>query len=349
MIRFIKNSFIVIFLLIQLQCINAQVVNAKSEDFKEITTRPLIVQLVSEDSYLVEDLEKRISKTSNAKRKTEIEAELNAYREFISSYNLLIKDVVKKIWQLNKEKTIEFKTFSETQDIRRVNARNYSLLQFVQTKLWVTNDYGKETFTTKTIPTLVYSRMEKAEPYDDNFNKKIDYSIYLPFINSRSNQQLLESDLIIILKIMQNHIEEIQTYDKKNYTAFDFAKDQDEEFCDQLKGLTLLLDEKLLDKKTNKQDIGKAFTGNLSVISTDEISKSINQAEDVPVSIVLPYSIKHDKSGIPGLESSELIMYIKCFINAKTANFYSCYGTKAVDNWEPFFKTQEFKKIEKCK
>ncbi len=343
-----KYFFLVILLIFQLQFIKAQVVNAKADDFKDITKRPLIIQLVTEDSYLVEDLEKRIAKTTNAKRKGEFEAELGAYKNFISSYNSLIKEVIKKCWQLNKEKPVEFKTFSEVQDLRRVNPRNYTLLQFVQTKLWVTNDYGKETFTAKTIPTLVYSRMENAEPYDNNFNKKIDYSIYLPYFESRKNQQLYDSDLMMILKIMQNHIKEIQTYDKKNYTVFDFAKDQADEFCEKLKGITLFLDEKLLDTKTNKQDISKSFSGNLNIITTDEISKSINQEEDVIVSITLPYSIKHDKSGIQGLENAERIMYIKCFVNAKTAVFHSCYGTKAIDNWEAFFKTQEFKKIEKC-
>lgn len=349
MLRYKKYSLLIIFLLFQLQCIKSQVVNAKSEDFKELTKRPLIIQLVTEDTYLVEDLEKKIAKTTNAKRKAESEGELNAYKSFISSYNILIKDVINKHWQFNKEKTIEFKTFSEVQVLRKVNPRNYSLLQFVQTKLWVTNEYGKETFTAKTIPTLVYSRMENSEPYDDNFNKKIDYSIYLPFINSRKGQQLYDSDLFIIIKLMQNHIKEIQTYDKKNYTIMDFAKDQTDEFCDKLKGLTLLLDERLLETKTNKAEIAKTYSGNLSVIASEEISKTINLEEDVPVGIILPYSVKSDKSGVPGLESSEKIMYMKCFINAKTANFYSCYGTKSIDNWDPFFKTQEFKKIEKCK
>lgn len=344
-----KNYLLIVILFFQIQIVKSQIVNAKAEDFKDITKRPLIVQLVQEDAYLIEDLEKKISKTSNAGRKTEIVNELNAYKGFISTYNSLIKDVIKKYWKLNNEKSIEFKTFSEVQDLRRVNPRSYTLLQFVQTKLWVTNDYGKECFTAKSIPTLVYSRMENAEPYDNNFNKKIDYSIYLPYINSRKDQQLFDTDLIVILKLMQNHIKEIETYDKKNYTLFDFAKDQDDEYCEKLNGLTLLLDEKHLEPNAKRQDITKAYSGTVNIITTDEISKVLNQEEDAMVSIILPYSIKHDKSGVPGLENAERIMYIKCFINAKTAIFYSCYGVKAVDNWEPFFKSQEFKKIEKCK
>lgn len=349
MLRYKFYFLFIILAAFNLHNIKAQVVNARAEDFKEITKRPLIVQLVTEDAFLVEDLEKVISKTSNAKLKAEFEAELNAYKEFVSSYNKLIKDVIKKTWQFNKEIPIEFKTFSEVQDLRRVNPRNYSILQFVQTKLWVTNEYGKECFTAKTIPTLVYSRMEKAEPYDDKFNEKIDYSIYLPYINSRKNQELFESDLLIIIKLLHNHIKEIQTYDKRKFTLMDFAKDQDEENCDKLSGQTLLLDEKHLDTKTQKQDIIKSYAGNLNIISSEEISKTLSQEEDVPVSIILPYSIKHDKSGVPGLESSERIMYMKCFVNARSAIFYSCYGTKTVDNWEAYFKTQEFKKIEKCK
>ncbi|MFZ4414853.1 MAG: hypothetical protein ACOYOV_17335, partial [Bacteroidales bacterium] len=90
----------------------SQVVNAKSEDFQGICNRQLIVQLIAEDAYFVEDLQKRISKTSNAKRKEELESELNAYREFVSAYNSQIKEAITKDWQFNKDKPIEFKTFS---------------------------------------------------------------------------------------------------------------------------------------------------------------------------------------------------------------------------------------------
>ncbi|MFZ4413999.1 MAG: hypothetical protein ACOYOV_13020, partial [Bacteroidales bacterium] len=90
----------------------SQVVNARAEDFQGICNRQLIVQLIVEDAYFVEDLQKRISKTSNAKRKEELESELSAYREFVSAYNSQIKEAIAKDWQFNKDKPIEFKTFS---------------------------------------------------------------------------------------------------------------------------------------------------------------------------------------------------------------------------------------------
>ncbi|NVN93850.1 MAG: hypothetical protein HXX18_01065 [Bacteroidetes bacterium] len=327
----------------------SQVVNAKAEDFKDICNRPLIVQLITEDAYFVEDLQKRISKTSNGKRKEELEGELSAYRDFVTAYNSQIKEAIAKDWQFNKEKPIEYKTFSEVQDIRKVNSRNYTLLQFVQTKLWVTNEYGIETFTKKTIPTMVYSRMENCVPFDENFNKKIDYSFYMPYINSRKNHQLYVSDLLISLKIIQNHIKEIRNFDKKNYTVMDYAKDQDDENCIKLKSVTLLLDEKLLDTKTKSTDLLKIYSGKINIISTDEISKIINNQEEEIVSISLPFSMKSEKSGIEGLEFMERIMYMKCFVNAKSGVFFSSYIAKTGDNWEPLFKIQEFKRIEKCK
>ncbi len=327
----------------------SQVVNAKAEDFIDICKRPLIVQLIAEDAYFVEDLEKRISTTSNAKRKAEFENELSIYKTFISDYNSLIKEAIAKAWQFNKEKPVEYKTFSEAQDLRKVNPRSYTLLQFIQTKLWVTNEYGIETFTKKTIPTLVYSRMENSEPYDENFNKKIDYSFYMPYINSRKNQQLLGSDLLISIKIIQNHIKEIKNFDKKAYTVMDYAQDQNDENCTKLKSMTLLLDEKLLDAKTKKQDLIKAFPNKINIISTEEISKIINNQDDEVVSISLPFSIKSDKSGIEGMEFMEKIMYMKCFVNAKSGFFYSSYISKSIEYFEPLFKIQEFKKIDKCK
>lgn len=326
----------------------SQVVNAKAEDFKDICSRPLVVQLITEDAYFVEDLEKRISKTTNTKRKEDLVNELSAYKAFVAVYNNQIKEAIVKDWQFNSEKPIEYKTFSEVQVIRKVNPRNYTLLQFVQTKLWVTNEYGIETFTKKTIPTLVYSRMENSEPYDENFNKKIDYSFYMPYINSRLNKQLYVSDLLISLKIIQNHIKEIKNYDKKGYTVMDYAKDQDDENCTKLKNMTLMVDEKILDPKTKKTDISKAFSGKINIIPSDDISKIIMNQEEEAVSISLPYSIKSDKSGIEGLEFMEEIMYMKCFVNAKSGIFFATYLSKTGGNWEPLFKAQEFKKIEKC-
>jgi len=327
----------------------SQVVNAKSEDFQGICNRQLIVQLIAEDAYFVEDLQKRISKTSNAKRKEELESELNAYREFVSAYNSQIKEAITKDWQFNKDKPIEFKTFSDVQEVRKINPKSYTLLQFVQTKLWVTNEYGIQTFTKKTIPTMVYSRMENSEPYDEDFNKKIDYSFYMPYINSRKNQQLFGSDLLISLKIIQNHIKEIRNFDKKNYTVTDYAKDQDDENCIKLKNMALFVDDKLIDAKTKKPDISKAFSGKINFVSSEEISKIINNQEEEAVSISLPIAIKSDKSGIAGLEYMEEVMYMKCFVNAKSGIFYATYISKTGGNWEPLYKTQEFKRIEKCK
>ncbi len=329
--------------------VKSQIVNAKADDFKIICKRPLIVQLIKEDAYFIEDLEKRISTTSNAKRKEELVNELSAYKEFVAGYNSQIKDAISKVWQFNSEKPIEYKTFSEVQTLRRVNPRDYTLLQFVQLKLWVTNEYGIETFTKKTIPTMVYSRMENSEPYDENFNKKIDYSFYLPYINTRTNHQLFVSDLLISLKIIQNHIKEIRNFDKKNYSLTDYAKDQDDENCTKLTTMTLLMDEKLLDPKTKKPDITKVFSGKINIITSEEISKTINNQEEEVVSISLPYSIKSDKSGIKGLEFMEELMYMKCFVNAKSGFFYSTYISKTGGNWEPLFKALEFKRIEKCK
>jgi len=343
------SFFLILFVVISSFDVKSQIVNAKPDDFKEITKRQLIVQLITEDSYFVDDLEKKISKTGNIKRKTELESELAAYRGFITMYNSFVKEAFNKFWLLNNIKPFEFKTFSQVQEIRKVNPKNYTLLQFVQTKLWVKNEYGQETFTGRTIPTLVYSRMENSEPYDNNFNKKIDYSFYFPFIESRKNAQLFIADLIISLKLIQNHINEITAYDKKNYTFLNYAKDQDDENCSKLKATNLLVEDKHLDSKTNKQDIQKAFSGNLNIIGSEEIASVIEKEEDAVVSIILPYCIKSDKSGVSGMESSERIMYIKCFVNSKNATIYSCYGTKTTDNWEPIFKVQEFKKIEKCK
>ncbi len=327
---------------------NAQVVNAKAEDFKEICSRPLIVQLIAEDAFFIEDLEKKIASTSNAKRKGELVNELSAYRSFVSGYNSQIKEAIAKDWQFNKEATVEYKTFSETQVLRKLNPHKYTLLLFVQSKLWVTNEYGKETFTKKTIPTIIYSRMENCEAYDEHFNKKIDYSMYFPYINYRTHQEIYVSDLLISLKILQNHIKEIRNYDKKKYTMMDYAKDQDDENCSKLKNMTLLMDEKLLDPKTKKTDVVKVYSGKINMISTEEISNTINKQEDEVVSISLPYTIKSDKSGVPGLEFMEEVMYMKCFINAKSGVFYACFISKTGGNWEPLFKTQDFKKIEKC-
>ncbi|MCX6232257.1 MAG: hypothetical protein NTZ33_12020 [Bacteroidetes bacterium] len=348
--RHFKNSILIfIFAMLLSNNSKAQIINAKAEDFKEICRRPLIVQLITEDAYYVDDLQKRISKTSNEKRKAELESELLAYKEYVAGYNSLIKDAIEKVWEFNKEKPVEYKSFSDVQVLRKINPKLYTVLQLIPIKLWVTNEYGIETFTKKAIPALVYSRMENCPPNDEFFNKKFDYSFYMLYTNSRTNHKLYVSDLILSLKIIQNHIKEIRNFDKKNYTMMDYAKDQDEENCVKLKNMTLVVDEKLLDLKSKKTEIIKVYDGKLSIISSEDMSKMITNQEEEAVSVSIPFSIKSDKSGIEGMEFLELIMYMKCFINAKSGVILSSYITKSIDSFGPLFKTPEFKKIAKCK
>jgi hypothetical protein len=347
--QFKKFVFLFIFGLLLSNSTKAQIINAKAEDFKEICRRPLIVQLITEDAYYVDDIQKRISKTANEKRKAELENELKGYKEYVSGYNSLIKDAIEKVWEFNKEKAPQYLSFSDVQVLRKLNPKLYTVLQLVPIKLWVTNEYGIETFTKKAIPALVYSRMENCPPNDEFFNKKFDYSFYMPYTNSRPNFKLYLSDLMLTLKMIQSHIKEIRNFDKKNYQMSDYAKDQDEENCVKLKNMTLTVDDKLLDAKNKKTDLIKEYQGKLSVISTDDMSKLIEKEEEEAVSISIPYSIKSDKSGIEGMEFLELIMYMKCFVNAKSGVILSAYITKTIDGFGPLFKMTEFKKIAKCK
>ena len=87
-----KRVATIIVLFISMFCfnnkhLNAQYVNIKPEEITELNDRPLIVQLITEDTYYVEELNKKIDNTKNAKNKGEYSAELEIYKNFIVDYN----------------------------------------------------------------------------------------------------------------------------------------------------------------------------------------------------------------------------------------------------------------------
>ena len=349
-----KKLITLITLLLSIFCFNtktvkAQFINGRPGDFTELTNRPLIVQLMNEDTYYIDEINKKIEKTTKAEAKEVLRKELETYRSFIADYNKYIKEAVEKYWNFNKKKPIEYKSLSDVQVIRKNDPRGYAILVFHYTKLWVRNEYGKETYANHTIPTLIYSRLENCNPYDVKFYEKIDYSFYFPYIGMRQNNELMVTDFTLVFRIMHNHIKEILEKGKKDYKVVDFAKDQADEYCNEVKKQNFMIEDKILEKKVNKQEIAKVFTSNITIIPGVDVSDAITKDENYLVGISIPYDIKHDKSGIPGLEMAERIMYIKCFVEIKTGEIFSCYGDKAMDIWEPQFSTREFKKLEKCK
>ncbi len=329
--------------------VQGQYLNAKPEDFTEITNRTLIVQMMHEDNYYIEEVNKKIEKTKNVNRKEELQKDLESYKNFIIDFNKYIKDVVDKYWLYNKKKPVEFKSFSEVEVLRRNDPRSYTILLFHNSKKWVRNEYGKETYANHTIPTLIYSRLENCNPYDPSFYEKIDYSFFFPYINMRKESELLSTDLVLSFRVMQLHIKVILEKNKKDYKVVNFARDQAEENCHEVAKQNFLLEDRLMENKVTKADISKVFTGNINIIPSSEVSAAIEKDEDFLVGMAIPYEIKSDKSGIPGLELAERIMYYKCFVDIKTGEIYSVYGDKTVDNWEPYFNVKEFKKLEKCK
>ena len=349
-----KKLVTIVVLFISIFCLNnkqlkAQYINIKPEEIIELNDRPLIVQLITEDTYYVEELNKKIDNTKNVKIKEEYSAELESYKNFITDYNKCIKEAITKYWTFNKKKPVEFKTFSDVEVIRKSDPKSYSILIFHQTKLWVRNEYGKEMYANHKIPSLIYSRMEKCNPYDHDFYDKIDYSFYLPYIEMRRNKELLTTDLAMVFRMMQMHIPDIVEKKKKDFKVIDFIRDQADKNCNSVTEQKFLIEDRLLEEKVNKEEIDKVFKGELNIIPSEDISSSIEKNEDYLIGMSIPYNIKADKTGVPGLEKAERIMYTKCFVDIQTGEVFSSYGDKTIEIWEPLFSTKEFKKIGKCK
>ncbi|HLP10625.1 MAG TPA: hypothetical protein VK177_01770 [Flavobacteriales bacterium] len=313
----------------------SQITLAKADEWSDIKGRTLIVQMLEEDPEVIADMEKKISKEKKADDKAKAQKQLDDTRNFIKNYNKFMKDAVTKVWDLNKK--VEYKTISEVKALRKSKSKQYTVLFYSESSSNRTDEYGFRYFPDMSIPTLNYSRIEEG-------TIRIDYSF---FMASNGTNPFTYADALLSLKLMKNHIAEIQKVGKKNYTMQDYAKDQGEANCKELKDKTIKMDKVYMHDKTTEADMKSNFTaGKLEFINSADVAKAIENEEDVIIGFPIPYSIA---VGSMGPLTAARITFYRCFINVKTGKIITFNGTSMGDFNDQYFRPKEMRAHSECK
>lgn len=335
------RSKLIIFLLIAITSVSvqAQVTYAKPEEFKTIKNRTLIVELLEVDQRQIDEWEKKKGKL---KEKKPTEAKKYAimvddYKSFVQDYNTFIKSAVEKNWDFNE--TVEFKTTSQVNRLRK-NSSRYTILWFSETTTSTTNAYGFNYTPNLSIPTLNYSRIEKGKI-------KVDYSFYMPYTGLRKKNVIKESDLLLSLKLMRNHILEIEKSGKKKFTFKNYSKNQASVNCKKLADKKIALNEVDVHKKATFSEISSAYkNGSIVKLTDEETISAIENNEDVIIGMCIPHTIV---AGSVGPLSTARILFLKSFVNVSTGTIYTCYGTVTGEFNDPYYRVKEFTKYGNCK
>lgn len=296
----------------------------KPEDFKAMSKRTLVVELLEEDKDYVAKLSK---KEKNAK-------ELQEYQDFISEYNKMIKEVVPKYWKYNA--VIEYKTESEVRKLRDAKNNKYVVLAYFELE-----DGGANVVTRSglTVPALMYQRME--EPL-----RKIDYKIYFPSSFARKNSKYLESDCKFVLICMQEHIKWIIKNDDVLHFE-DYTEKIAEPNCVKLKDYTVLIDKEYIDKSTNESEAKTTYGKKIEFVTAENLDLSyVNGEKGKAVLFAIPYGIA--KGGIGPISSAKL-MYLKVIVSCETGEILWKYKPGMGGNILSKLIKAEFKRMAECK
>jgi hypothetical protein len=317
----------------------AQITKALPEEFKEIKARPLIIEMLEVDNDFIEKQEKQIQRAKKQETKDDLKAEIENHKNFVAGYNKAINESVQKYWNLNK--AIEYKTTSEVDKLRKAKNSEYTVLYFSESSTSVTNN-GHTYRPGINLPTMNYSRIEKIMG-------KVDYSFFMPSIRLDGNE-MAAADLVISLKIMKNHISEIEKTGEKNYTAKDFGKDQEKVNCSKLQGKPIFLDKKFLNDRTTEDEIISANKNNkIQVVSFDELNTAIMNSDDKFVAINIPYGIKAGSANVGVTINIARVQYMKSLVNANTGMIVYVNGVSTGELYDSYWRANQVGKIGDCK
>jgi len=170
-----RQLFLIASLLFFTLNVQSQYSFAKSEEFEDIQSRPLIVEQLELDQKLIAKWKKKAKKPKNSR---EYNAKISKYKTFVTDYNTMMKRAVEEHWELNSE--FIFKTTSEVNQLMKDDSEEYTVLWYDETDSGKKNDFGATFFPNQTVPTLKYSRSEKGR-------FKTDYCYFMHFSNRNTH------------------------------------------------------------------------------------------------------------------------------------------------------------------
>lgn len=253
-----------------------------------------------------------------------------------------LPDLMEDIWKLHEE--VYFKSGAEIDSIRAEGGSEYAVLQkdgiLLKSQVKVVAIY----MDTVDVEVFTYNRIESPPKKV----KRSDYLFYLPLIGDRDVYNL--ATMKLSLKLMQRHLKYIERR-KTTISFLDFAvKDaasNSKQICDH----KLLINEKQVWKDNGKKII-KNYSGNLVIVSPEEIRAAVVNEEE---SILISMGKLHRYQVVARVKPDDIggisTFYFRSFIHPKTARMYSCTGHLIFNrNVSTYFSPIEFKQhARKCK
>ncbi len=308
--------------------INAQEINAKAKDFKDIIQRPLIIELLELDQDQVDFYDKRIEKAKNEEIKSKYVEERKMFEDFVEVFNNSIPELIAVDFDLHPS----YKTMSrsEVDDLRKDDSNEFTVLSF--------NEYTITGAGGLSIPTLRYGRIE---------SKKADYTFFLPYTEYEAEMNAEKSDFSLALKIMKEHIKSMELSDKNIYTFWEYAKDQVSENCNKTSEYKLNLENASLGKKESDNSMKAVYKGDLDVLSDEEFSFLLDEGRDELVGISIPNGIKvgSTQNGSAISVKTANVNYNWYLINVKSGEIYAVSRVIVA----PHFRSKGLLKMLNCK
>lgn len=330
------TSLLFIFFIALNFSVQAQYSYAKPDEFSEIKSRTLIVELIELDDKIIENWEKKKSKAKKKEKIDKFQKKIDDYNSFITDYNNLIKKAIEEHWKVNPN--VIYKTTSEVIDLIKNDSEEYTVLWFSETDSKRKDGYGATYFPDLTVPTLNYSRIEKGR-------RKTDYCYFMHYTNDRNNK-IKYSDFVLSLKLMDLHIDYIVANKKKKFSFHEYVLEISKENCKEFSGQTAFIQDEAVHKNTNISEINNSSSGSISTLTDEEISLAIETNEDKIVGFFFPFSIAVGKMGPAAVGR---VQYVRSFVNISSGKIYTNRGGRMGQLFDPYYRSKEFEKYDNCK
>lgn len=296
----------------------------KLPDLAKLKSRKLLVELIESDKDVLLKLEKKKHKDPD---------KYQEYVAMIEDYNNFIKSSVKKYWKLNAE--FEFiQTIQLNEILSQARARKASEFAVLRLAELSDIDYVFERRSDLGVMVLNYGRAEQLP-------RKPDYHIYLPNTGLRKTSKWTETDIILAIQILHNHISAIEK--KKKVFNFDvFQQESVDENCNELRPGKVLIDSLLIYEKSIADVMEKVEIPNgyeIEITNETNIQMALaNNEKNTYIMSCIPFGIMKPTSIMPGMAVSVLIT-AKLLINAENKLIMNSH------EWIKFGGQLGFKKV----
>lgn len=299
-------------------------IKGSHKDLKDLTSRPLIVEILEEDSKTLKDL----SKPKRA-------GDLYFYKNFIKEFNEDFKNFVQKYWKLNRN--IEYKGSSEIEALNKQKNKSYAVIRFLPL-------LEKDNFAPKSgncIPSISYSTIEND----------VQCRTFISSNSLGSEKTFSEKDYRIALETLQSSVN-WSIENGKSINGEDYIEKMATANCSKLTGKTLLVADNAMLKESMKEGAKQNYGENLKFVSEIELNDAYaNKNKNSAVLITVPYGVMTGGAG-GGFAAVSLSMFVfyKIIVDCETGEILWMYKPHGLMiNPKSGLTEKEFKFMANCK